>query len=708
MPIFSVIAPFLSEFPMNPPASRTAQLDDLSSRLASEYMFIQIGSDEGLVPCYSLLTDMLDLVSVQEPLGQSLAEVRQKLDILLTAAQPVDGDTKGALQRLLDWLPAALTEVAAGRDPAPLDGVGGDATSEDVSAAAAEPETADSASGFVDEVLDLNLEENRDLLVEFHAEALDHLSQIESALLVLDGAPQDRDALDGLFRSFHTLKGVAGFLRLGPMNRLSHEVESLLDLARSDELRLSPGIITEILRSQDALAVMVEQIGIALEKGRLPDQIVPVAHLIAKVQQLALADAEEGNQEVEVCELTPMPTPSTETAQSAAASVKSSGSNTVRVNTGKLDSLVDVVGELVIVQSQLRESAAGLQNEGSPLGRNLAHLHRITKDLQLTAMSLRMVPIKPTFQRMVRLVRDLSREVGKQVVLETSGEETEIDRTVVEEIVDPLVHMVRNSLDHGLESPEQRLEAGKSEHGTMRLSAYHEGSNLVIELSDDGRGIDLDRVLQKARDKGIVPADVTPPKSEIVDLIFHPGFSTAEKVTDVSGRGVGMDVVQRNIEVMRGQVSVTTEAGQGTTFLIRLPLTTAIIDGLLVKVGEDRFILPAIMVQVALRPDPDAISTVQGQGEVLLHRGRLLPIHRLHQRFGIDAAVEDPAKGIIVVIECAGQTYGLLIDELLNKQEVVIKNLGAFMQNMPGVAGGAILGDGSIALILDPAGLTAA
>jgi two-component system chemotaxis sensor kinase CheA len=578
-----------------------------------------------------------------------------------------------------------------------------------------------------EDLLDLQMEEIRELLGEFHAEALDHLQQIEAALLVLDGNPTDRDALNGLFRSFHTIKGVSGFLHLGPMHRLTHEVESLLDLARTDRLRLTPPIITEILRSRDAIQEMVRQITVALEQGTLPNRIVPVNALIAAVRALAKGPTEPSDspvaepakpvvkptatpvspaiERVEVS--TPGPAPVAETPSPAADQGPARGVSTssVRVNTEKLDSLVDVVGELVIVQSQLQESARAYETGASPLTRNVAQLGRITKELQLTAMSLRMVPIKPTFQRMERLVRDLSRDIGKPVVFETRGEETEMDRTVVEEIVDPLVHMVRNSLDHGIESPERRRAAGKPEQGRLRLAAYHEGSNLVIELADDGQGIDAARVLAKARAQGLVPAGANPQPDEIVHFIFLPGFSTAEKITAVSGRGVGMDVVKRNIERLRGQIQIDTQPGRGTTFRIRLPLTTAIIDGLLVRVGPDRFILPTITVQMALRPVASMLARVQGRGEVLDHRGRILPLHRLHERFGIEGAVHEAVDGIVVIVETGGKSYALLVDELLNKQEVVIKNLGGFLQNLPGVAGGAILGDGSIALILDPAAL---
>ncbi len=698
--------------PMSLNASNYALLDDLASRLAAESIFAAPGGDEGLVPSYSILTDILALLEFDGPLAKPLRALQAMLDTLLENARPWDEASAGKLKEVGAWLPGALAKERTGGDTVP--------------STPATPAATDAVAEAGDELLQIDLEGNRELLGEFQVEALDHLQQIEAALLVLDSQPDDRDALNGLFRSFHTIKGVAGFLHLHPMHRLAHEVESLLDLARTARLRLTPAIVTEILRSRDAIQELVGQITLALEQGTMPDKLVPVAGLIAAVRRLAVggeaapeaATAAVSAAPVDAAPAVVAPASATEPvspptsnagAASGAASARPSAgaSSSVRVNTDKLDSLVDVVGELVIVQSQLQESARGLAADagGSMLGRNLSQLGRITKELQLTAMSLRMVPIKPTFQRMERLVRDLSREFGKPCAFETRGEETEIDRTVVEEIVDPLVHMVRNSLDHGLENPEARRAAGKPEQGRLRLAAYHEGSNLVIELSDDGRGIDRARVLAKARALGLVPEGVTPGPDEICGLIFLPGFSTAEKVTSVSGRGVGMDVVKRNIERLRGQIQIETEPGAGTTFRVRLPLTTAIIDGLLVRVGEDRFILPTVTVQMALRPTRSMLVTVQGRGEALDHRGKILPLHRLHRIFGIEAAREDATEAIVVIVEVGRRLYALLVDELLNKQEVVIKNLGAYLQGRPGVAGGAILGDGSIALILDPASL---
>jgi len=534
---------------------------------------------------------------------------------------------------------------------------------------------------------------------------------------------------------------VSGFLHLTPMHTLTHEVESLLDLARNRKLRLNSTIITEVLKSRDAVQAMVQQITAALENGTLPAEVIPVSHLMRAVKRLAVPDTDKpaasaeapaaptpvaGTQAsaplapvlhfnestapvaaaepITTAQSTPA-TPEAKAAPGAATQGKTGSSSTVRVNTDKLDSLMDVVGELVIVQSQLSESARVLGIENSPLQRNISQFGRLTKEMQHTAMSLRMIPIKPTFQKMERLARDLSRDFGKKVNFHVNGEDTELDRTVVEDIGDPLVHMVRNSLDHGLETTAERIAAGKSEHGNVTLKAYHEGGNIVIELSDDGRGINPDKIISKARKQGLVQPNAQLSKEEILNLIFLPGFSTAEKVTAVSGRGVGMDVVRRNIDKLRGKIEIISEVGQGSTFRIRLPLTMAIIDGLVVRVGEDRFILPSTSVQMALRPPKEALFTIQGRGEVLDHRGKILPVHRLHRRFGIAGAIENPWEAIIVIVESNGRANALLVDDMVSKQEVVIKPLGGFLQSLAGISGGAILGDGNIALILDPGSL---
>jgi two-component system chemotaxis sensor kinase CheA len=707
-------------------AAQFSAIEDTINRIASESILAQPGRDDGLVPAFSLLGDLKEFCAGEPALHERVAATRAALEGRLDAAQPFDDATLTQLRGLVEWLPPALARIRSGATAT------GSAVTQ---ASTLEPKPPESG----DVLMALNLDENRELLTEFHAETVDHLQQIEAALLALDHEPDNPEALNSIFRSFHTIKGNAGFLGLIPMHTLAHEVESLLDLARNNQLRLTAPIITEILRSRDALQALTTQVSAALEKGRLPDQIVPVAHLIAAVKVLAAGGGMKevmavlpatasaatsasvtetsASTETELAPVVPMPSTTPPAATNvvpvpekkvAASSSKAAGSATVRVNTEKLDSLMDVVGELVIVQSQLIESARQSASENPMLQRNVAQLGRITKELQSTAMALRMIPIKPTFQKMERLARDLARDFGKKVAFVTSGEDTELDRTVVEEIGDPLVHMVRNALDHGLESPADRIAAGKGDTGKLHLHAYHQGSNIVIELQDDGKGIDPDRIYHKAVEKGVIAAGAQMTRDEILALIFAPGFSTAEKVTSVSGRGVGMDVVKRNIEKLRGKIEISSEVGRGSVFKIKLPLTMAIIDGLVVRVGEDRFILPSTSVQMALRPTRESISTVHGRGEVLDLRGRFVPIHRLHQKFGINAHAANPWDGIVVIVETSGKTSALLVDEMVSKQEVVIKNLGAFMQNLPGVSGGAILGDGNIALILDPGTLLSA
>jgi two-component system chemotaxis sensor kinase CheA len=701
------------------PSDHYTTIEENLNRLATESVLAQVGRDDGLVPAYSLLGELRELCATAAEVREPIAAAHLALEKMLDAALPFDEATLTRLHRLVEWLPVALASLKAGQAVAEFAPTAAPAAAAVAATAATE---AKGAAG--DVLLELHLDENRELLTEFLGEAVEHLQQIEAALLALDNEPENPEALNSIFRSFHTIKGNAGFMGLVPMQTLAHEVESLLDLARNHKLRLNAAIITEILRSRDALAALTQQVAEAIEQGKTPDRIIPVSHLIRAVRALALAPDQAPATEVaavpalgtdqvkEAAAAAPANAPAAPAvaappvkAPAGAETVKAKstdGNQTVRVNTEKLDSLMNVVGELVIVQSQLLETARAIGASHITLQRNVGQLTRITKELQHTAMSLRMIPIKPTFQKMERLSRDLARDFGKKVNFVTSGEDTELDRTVVEEIGDPLVHMVRNALDHGLEPGADRTAAGKPETGTLHLNAYHQGSNIVIELRDDGRGIDPERVLAKARRQNLVAENAQLTREEIFALLFLPGFSTAEKVTSVSGRGVGMDVVRRNIEKLRGTIEIASEIGQGSTFKIKLPLTMAIIDGLVVRVGEDRFILPSTSVQMALRPAREHISTIHGSGEVIDVRGRLLPLHRLDRRFGIPGQATQPWEGIVVIVEHSGKASALLVDELMNKQEVVIKNLGTFMRNLPGVAGGAILGDGNIALILDP------
>jgi two-component system chemotaxis sensor kinase CheA len=316
-------------------------------------------------------------------------------------------------------------------------------------------------------------------------------------------------------------------------------------------------------------------------------------------------------------------------------------------------------------------------------------------------MAMRLVPIGPLFHRMARLVRDLSRQFGKRVEMETVGDDIELDRTIVEELSDPLMHMVRNALDHGLESPDERAAVGKSPTAHLLLKAHHQAGQVVIEIADDGRGLDRDKIKAKAIERGLIASADGLSDSEVHNLIFLPGFSTAARVTSVSGRGVGMDVVRRHIEKLRGRIEIRSSPDCGSAFLLKLPLTLAIIDGLVVGVGQERYIVPLFAVREMFRPSQETIWTVQGRSEMALVRGVLLPVHRLYRRFRVTPRSEDPLQSVLVVAEVEGQRYCLVVDELIGKQEVVIKTLGETFRHVSGIAGGAILGDGRVGLILD-------
>ena len=397
--------------------------------------------------------------------------------------------------------------------------------------------------------------------------------------------------------------------------------------------------------------------------------------------------------------------------QQAKGAARAAGANVmVKVGTGRLDALIDAVGELVIANAMVSREIA--QQNGhlahTKLHQNATHLGKITRELQELAMSMRMVSLRSTFQKMQRVARDISVKSGNPVEFSFSGEDTELDRNVVEEITNPLVHMVRNAVDHGIESREERALVGKPEKGRVHLEAYHAGGDVVIRISDDGKGLDRDAILTKARSLGLVDSGADLNVRDINNLIFHPGFSTAKKVTDISGRGVGMDVVKRNIEKLRGRIDIDSESGVGSTFTVRLPLTLAIIDGMLVSVAGERYIIPTTAIQESLRPEPGQLSKVLGKGEMLNVRGELVPLFRLHELFALEGAQQDPAQALTLIIGDSNKHCALLVDDLLGQQQVVIKSLGNIFDTVEGVSGGAIMGDGRVALILDSVGLVRA
>jgi two-component system chemotaxis sensor kinase CheA len=386
---------------------------------------------------------------------------------------------------------------------------------------------------------------------------------------------------------------------------------------------------------------------------------------------------------------------------------KSGGeSGSLRVATEKVDALINLVGELVITQSMLGRFAEKYEPEDiESLRRSLAQLTRNTRELQESVMQIRMLPIGFSFNRFPRLVHDLSRKLGKKVELKLSGENTELDKTVLEKIGDPLVHLVRNALDHGLESPAQRIEAGKSEIGTLELNAYHEGGSIIIEVKDDGAGLNKERILAKARERGLIDSDALLSDEHIYNLIFVAGFSTADTVSDVSGRGVGMDVVRRNINDLGGHVQIFSVRGQGSTIRIRLPLTLAILEGQVLRVGKEIYVASLVSIIETVQSTRENLSCVAGRTELFKHRTDYLPIIRLHDLFGIEPDSREISEGLLVVLEADGRRVAMLVDELLAQQQVVIKSLETNFKQVPGLAGATIHGDGTVALILDVPGL---
>jgi len=590
-----------------------------------------------------------------------------------------------------------------------------------------------------------------DLIGEFMTEANEHVVNAEAALLTLEERPDDAAAVNTVFRAFHTVKGVSSMLGMTALAELAHHAESLLARIRDGEIRCTGVYANLCLRGIDLLKETLNAVSAQLhgQDAKLPAgyaELVralqnpdsagadapatpapilavlppapvaptPVAAASAPVAAAApSAPAPQAAAAAAVAPSAPAPVAAPSAVRPAAAAeaeaparAATPGDETsVRVRTDRLDRLIDMVGELVIAHSMLAADPRNDVSRDPELSRKVGHAGKIVRELQDMSMSLRMVPLRPTFQKLTRIVRDVAKKSDKLIQFVSTGDDTEIDRNMVDVIAEPLIHMVRNAADHGIESTAARIAAGKSPTGTVRLAAYHSGGSVVIDLSDDGGGLDKERILAKATQKGLIDPNKSLSESEIYQLIFLPGFSTTENVTDISGRGVGMDVVRRNIEQLKGRIEITSERGKGTVFSIRLPLTLAITDGMIVRVGSERYIIPTVNIAMNFRPEASQVSTVAGRGELILLRGELIPLFRLHQLFKVDGAATEPTRGLVVVLRDGAGACGLLVDELLGQQQVVAKSLGAGIGKVPAVSGGAILGDGRVGLILDPSSL---
>jgi two-component system chemotaxis sensor kinase CheA len=666
----------------------------------------------------------------------------------------------------------------------------------------------------------MDIKEDSEIFLEFLSESYDHLEESESNILTIEENTHDLELINAIFRSIHSIKGSAGFLGLIDMQKVSHELEALLDKARKGEITITQEIIDICLDSIDVLGKLRENLAIKVGKvlGKVADSnsphkeqpinIQPIIdkilsvlnketrqkdivkeqhetdissdestqahtsqtgkleqkseeHYIGKIlvddgvitqeqldkalknknrkigeifvdegltttdkveeavkEQKLLGEIliekgeitesqleealEEQNRKVGEVLVRDGATTSTK-IDSALQQQARLRSSTVKVDTNKLDNLFDLVGELVIANTLISGEMKSTNNNGS--SKNLSQLDKITKDIQDQVMSMKMVSLKQTFQKMSRLARDVSRHAGKKVKLQISGEDTELDKNVIEEIADSLVHILRNSIDHGIEPENERVAKGKPKEGIVRLSAFHRGGDIVIEIEDDGKGLQRDRILKKAIEKGLINDQSGLSDNQIYHLIFTPGFSTAENITNISGRGGGMDVVKKNINKLRGKVEVTSHEGKGTLFTIKLPLTLAIIDGIVVKVGNAKYIIPTISIEESLCPKQEEINTIKNQGEVINMRGNLFPLVRLYKLYNIKATKTNPWDAIVVIVEAEEGRFSIMVDELLGQQQVVIKNLGERFKNVKGISGGAILGDGNVGLILDVNGI---
>jgi two-component system chemotaxis sensor kinase CheA len=579
-----------------------------------------------------------------------------------------------------------------------------------------------------------------ELISEFITEGIDLITNAEEALLTLENYPDDMDAVGTVFRAFHTIKGTAAFMGLTIISEMAHHAESLLSRVRDREIRYAGGYADLALRSLDMLKELIQSVERALGGEPLSklDGYDDLMGLLENPEQASISEdydattprigdilVAQGDVEREKVEeaaaLYPDKPIGAAIVKSKATSIEHVGQairtqkrmsgakhvmqSSIRVNTDRLDRLIDMMGELVIAHSMVAQDEIIINGGHHELLKKVVHTSKIVRELQHMGMSMRMIPLKSTFQKMARLVRDLARKVGKNINFVSEGEETEIDRNMVDVVKDPLVHMIRNALDHGIEMPDVRKKIGKPEYGTVHLSAYHSAGSVVVEIKDDGKGLDREKILAKARERGVISDGNSLSDREMFNLIFEAGFSTAEVVSDVSGRGVGMDVVKRNIETLRGQVELQSESGKGSVFKMRLPLTLAIIDGMVIRVGSETYVVPTSSIVRSLRPDPEDISRVLDRGEMLSLQGKIIPLFRLDSLFDIRGAEQDPARALVMVIEENGTQACILIDELIGRQQVVIKTLGESMGDIPGISGGAIMPNGRVGLILDVGGL---
>jgi len=577
-----------------------------------------------------------------------------------------------------------------------------------------------------------------DMARRFIEECADLVDRAEKMLLGMTVGKKNVEALNDVFRAVHTIKGNAGFFAHAALERACMELESSLDTERKKDAATAETFVSSTLRAVDRLrgilnAVVIREAAAKADAAASKADAVaskadaadgnsaeyrPIGEILVdmgavKEEHLneALAEQERPIGEILVQKGVVNPDAVAEALkiQQSATALEATPEvvrREIRVDTGKLDKLFELVGELITAESMVANSPDLVGLHLDSFNKSISSLSKISREIQETTMMIRMIPLEGLFQKMTRLVRDLSRKFGKPVNLLVSGQDTEMDKNVIEQVADPLVHILRNAIDHGIEGKEARLAAGKPETGTIKLSAKYEGSEIWISVSDDGGGLDRERILKKATALGLAKeGDAAIPDRDVWGFIFEPGFSTAEKVSDVSGRGVGLDVVKRNIERIRGRVEIDTSPGTGTEFTLAIPLTMAIVDGITVRVGGSRYSLPlGDIIEFAKISDSQVVET-EGGGHAVNIRDEFFPLIKLHESFGVDGAVTAPEDGIVIVVQNDGRKACVLIDEVVGNQQIVVKSISEFIGKIDGISGCSILGDGGVSFIIDTAHL---
>ena len=584
----------------------------------------------------------------------------------------------------------------------------------------------------------------KEVKLDFLSEALQLISSAEQAFLSLEGDKNNSHLLNEIFRLAHNLKGTSRAVGFGDVAEFTHEMENLILKMKEGSIIITDEVVSLLLECNDHIGRMINSLNNDLNaKSSSVDIIAKIqmaltknsdnspsvladkkakkeAKIEAKIEVeepvvLAEKDArllkkfesdldalpvEVSSNDQNQNEVVKLVIPKKIEAAKASSQMKASTEDdSIRVSIARIEMLNNVVGELVIIQTVLNQQRSTIDN---PLMlKSLTHLTKLSKEIQNISMSLRMIPLRQTLQKMQRIVRDTSKALDKKVLLELIGEETEIDKMVLEHLADPLVHIVRNAVDHGLESTEKRIKAGKSEQGKVSIKAFHEGNNLVIEISDDGGGINPKVIREIAIKKNVISENSVLSDDQIINLIFHPGFSTKEEVSEISGRGVGMDVVKTNIEKLSGEVKVTTEMGKGSIFRVVLPLTMAIIEGMVTKIGEERYIIPLGQIHETLLPNKEVIHTASGIGDCLKLRGEIIPLFKMSLALARQVKEKAIHEQIAIIVNHQNKKFAVLVDDILHQQQVVIKKLGNEIRNQQGFMGSSILGDGRPAFIID-------